>query len=58
MPFTVFSIFSFPAEMTPHSSAGVISESIILAVLAPTPDTVMSSRNISLSCFEAKPYSV
>ena len=58
MPLTVFNIFSLPDEMTPHSSAGVISDSIMRAVFAPTPDTVISKRNISLSCFEAKPYSV
>ena len=30
--------------MALHSSAGVIDESIMRAVLAPTPDTVISKR--------------
>ena len=57
MPFTVLSSFSLPVAMTLHSSAGDIAERIILAVLAPTPDTVMSSRNISRSCLLANPKS-
>ena len=44
MPFTPFSIFSFPVEITLQSSLGDMDERIILAVFPPTPDTVMSSR--------------
>ena len=44
IPFTVFSILSLPVEITLQSSAGDIDERIILAVLPPTPDTVMSRR--------------
>ena len=55
MPFTVFNIFSLPEDITPQSSAGVISESIMRAVLTPTPDTVMSSRKMLLSSLVAKP---
>ena len=55
IPFTVFSIFSLPEEMTLHSSAGDMAERIMRAVLAPTPDTVMRSRNISRSCLVENP---
>ena len=44
IPFTVFSILSLPVEITLQSSLGDIDERIILAVLPPTPDTVMSWR--------------
>ena len=44
MPFTLFSIRSSPPAMMLQSSFGVIEERIIRAVLAPTPETVMSRR--------------
>ena len=44
IPLTLLIIRSSPLAMALQSSAGVMDESIMRAVLAPTPDTVMSMR--------------
>ena len=44
MPFTLFSTRSLLVEIALHSSEGDADERIMRAVLAPTPDTVISSR--------------
>ena len=44
MPFTLLMSFSLLLAMASHSSAGERLESIMRAVLAPTPDTEMSMR--------------
>ena len=44
MPFTLLSNDSLPVAMVSHSSRGDIDERIILAVLAPTPETVSNNR--------------
>ncbi len=48
-PFTPFRRLSSPDVITCSSSGGVIDESIILAVFAPTPLTPISSRKSSRS---------
>ena len=47
-----------PEQSLLLSLSGFIPDSIILAVAAPTPETLISSKNISFSAGSAKPYKV
>ena len=58
IPLILLSIDTFPVIMAFCSSFAIIDESIILAVLAPTPETEISNKNRLRSSFVIKPKSM
>ena len=55
IPFTDLSALTFSERIASSSSRAVIDDRIILADAAPMPDTLVMSRNSSLSSLDANP---